>query len=99
MAPQHVIQAISGEGLAQGPYVAARGGVEPATFRTEGTEHHHSANHDNGPIPYAAKSPTFRLDSTHPASSPTYNSRARPGSEVNSCHSNHLRIEKKSSIF
>src|SRR6218665_3368302 len=29
-----VIQAITGEGLAQGPYVAARGGVEPTTFRT-----------------------------------------------------------------
>ena len=31
-----VIQAIMGEGLAQGPYVAARGGVEPTTFHTEG---------------------------------------------------------------
>jgi len=30
-----VIQAITGEGLAQGPYVAARGGVEPATFHTD----------------------------------------------------------------
>ena len=30
------------EGLAQGPCVAARVGCEPATFRTEGTEHHHS---------------------------------------------------------
>ena len=44
-APHHVIQAITSEGLAQGPYVAARGGIEPATFRTEGTEHYHSANH------------------------------------------------------
>jgi len=26
------------EGLVQGPYVAARGGVEPATFHTKGTE-------------------------------------------------------------
>src|SRR6218665_3679560 len=33
-----VIQATTGEGLAQGPYVEARGGVEPTTFRTEGTE-------------------------------------------------------------
>ena len=33
-----VIQAITSEGLAQGPYVAARGGVEPATFCTE--NHH-----------------------------------------------------------
>ena len=37
-----VIQAITGEGLAQGPYVAARGGVEPTTFCTEGAEHHHA---------------------------------------------------------
>ena len=29
------------EGLAQGPYVAARVGFEPATFQTEGTEPHH----------------------------------------------------------
>ena len=41
--PHHSIQAIASEGLAQGPYMAARGGVEPTTFRTEGTEHHHSA--------------------------------------------------------
>jgi len=27
------------EGLAQGSYVAAREGFEPATLRTEGTEH------------------------------------------------------------
>ena len=33
-----VIQAISGEGLAQGPYVAARGGVQATTFPTEGTD-------------------------------------------------------------
>src|SRR6218665_292413 len=45
LAPHHVIQAITSEGLAQGPYVADRGGVELATFRTEVTEHHHSANH------------------------------------------------------
>jgi len=25
--------------LAQGPYVATRGGVKPATFHTEGTDH------------------------------------------------------------
>jgi len=29
--PHHVIQAITSEGLVQGLYVAARGGVEPAT--------------------------------------------------------------------
>ena len=28
--PHHVIQAITSEGLAQGPYEVARGGVEPA---------------------------------------------------------------------
>jgi len=28
-----IIQAITGEGLAQGPYMAARGEVEPTTFR------------------------------------------------------------------
>src|SRR6218665_843474 len=39
-----VIQAIAGEGLAQGPYVAARGGVKPATFHTEGTDNHHYTN-------------------------------------------------------
>src|SRR6218665_592620 len=37
-----VIQAISREGLAQGPYVAARGGVEPTTFRTDNL---HLTNH------------------------------------------------------
>ena len=41
----HAIQAIMSEGLAQGPYMAARVGVEPASFRTEGTAHHHSTNH------------------------------------------------------
>jgi len=35
MAPHHVIQVIKSEGLAQGFYVAARGAVEPATFRTK----------------------------------------------------------------
>ena len=40
-----VIQVITSEELAQGPYVAARGGVKPANFNMEGTEHHHSANH------------------------------------------------------
>ena len=40
-----VIQAITGEGLAQGSYVAARGGVEPTTFRTEGTGNIHLTNH------------------------------------------------------
>jgi len=33
-----IIQAITGEGLVQGPYMAARGGVEPTTFRTEGAD-------------------------------------------------------------
>ena len=40
-APRHVIQAIMSEGLSQGPYVAAKVGFKPATFHTEGTEHHH----------------------------------------------------------
>ena len=37
------LQATASEGLAQGPYVAARVGFEPATFRTEGTKLHHRA--------------------------------------------------------
>src|SRR6218665_229333 len=40
-----VIQAITGEGLARGPYVAARGGVEPTTFRAEGTYNLHLTIH------------------------------------------------------
>src|SRR6218665_1078229 len=40
-----VKQAITGEGLAQGPYMAARGGVEPTTFHTKGTDNIHLANH------------------------------------------------------
>ena len=44
-----VIHAITSEGLAQGPYVAARGDIEPATFLTKGTDNHHSTN----PRPYA----------------------------------------------
>ena len=39
-----VIPAITGEGLAQGPYEAARGTVEPMTFRTEGTDNLHLTN-------------------------------------------------------
>ena len=39
---------ITSEGLAQGPYVAARGGVEPTTFRTEGTHNLHFTNHAPG---------------------------------------------------
>jgi len=39
--PHHVIQATTSEGLAQGPYVVARVGFKPVTFRTEGNEHHH----------------------------------------------------------
>jgi len=42
-APQLVIQATTSERLAQGPYVAAKVWFKPATFRTEGTEHSHSA--------------------------------------------------------
>jgi len=38
-APHHVIQVTMSEELAQGPYVAARGWVEPANFLTE---HHHT---------------------------------------------------------
>src|SRR6218665_684031 len=45
MAQHHIMQAITSERLAQGPYVAARGGVEPTTFHTEGTDHYHSTNH------------------------------------------------------
>ena len=41
--PHHVIQATTSEGLAQGPYVAARVGFKPATFSIEFTKHHHSA--------------------------------------------------------
>jgi len=40
-----VIQAFTGDGLAQGPYVAARSRVEPTTFRTEGTDNLHLNNH------------------------------------------------------
>jgi len=36
------------EGLAQGPYVAARVGFEPATFRTQGTELPRPINDDKG---------------------------------------------------
>ena len=32
------LQATMSEGLAQGPYMAARVGFEPATYRTQGTE-------------------------------------------------------------
>jgi len=32
------LQATVSEGLAQGPFAAARMGFEPATFRTQGTE-------------------------------------------------------------
>src|SRR6218665_3617463 len=40
-----VIQAITGEGLAQGPYVAARAGVEPTALRTEDTDNLNLTNH------------------------------------------------------
>jgi len=36
------------ERLDQGPYVAARIGVEPATFHTEGTDLNHLTNHGGG---------------------------------------------------
>ena len=39
-----VIQAITSEGLAHGPYVAAGGEVEPTIFRTEGTDNRHLTN-------------------------------------------------------
>ena len=42
-APHHVTKATTSEGLAKGSYVADRMGFEQATFRTEGTEHHHWA--------------------------------------------------------
>ena len=51
-APHHVIQATTNEGLAQGPYVTARVVFEPATFRTEGTEYHHSATTALVPLEY-----------------------------------------------
>ena len=35
------LQATASEGLAQGPYVAARVGFEPVTIRSEGTEPYH----------------------------------------------------------
>jgi len=37
-APHHVIQATMSEGLAQGPYMVAKVGFEPATLQTQGTE-------------------------------------------------------------
>ena len=39
--PHHIMQATASEGLAQGAYVAARLGFEPATFRTEVIKHLH----------------------------------------------------------
>src|SRR6218665_726417 len=47
-----VIQAITSEGLAQGPYVAARGRVEPTTFCTEDTDNLHLTNHANNIFHY-----------------------------------------------
>ena len=37
-APHHAIQAATSEGLAQGPYVAARVGFEPVTLQMQGSE-------------------------------------------------------------
>ena len=42
-APHNVIQAPTSEGLAQGPYVAAKVVFKPATFHTEDTKYHPSA--------------------------------------------------------
>ena len=42
-ATHHVIHATTSEELVRGPYVEARVGFEPATFLTEGTEHHNWA--------------------------------------------------------
>src|SRR6218665_4089065 len=47
-------QATTSEGLGQGPYMAARVGFEPATFRTEGTE-----------LPTEPPSPKFRVGFTY----------------------------------
>ena len=49
-APHHIIQATTSEGLAQGPYMAARVGFEPATNRTKVTE-----SNTEPPCPLAAK--------------------------------------------
>ena len=49
-APHHVVQASTSEGLAQDLYVAARGKVEPVTYRTEGKERHHSASQVPNPL-------------------------------------------------
>ena len=38
MVPHHVIQATMSEGLAQGQYMAARVGFEPATLQMQGTK-------------------------------------------------------------
>ena len=46
-----VIRPFTSEGLAQGPYVAAIGGVDLATFRTESTDNHHSTKHAPNKIP------------------------------------------------
>jgi len=35
--PHHVLQAITSEGLAQGPYVPVRGGVEPSAPKAPNT--------------------------------------------------------------
>ena len=37
-APHHIIQATMSEGIAQGPYIAAKVGFEPATLQTQDTE-------------------------------------------------------------
>ena len=37
-APHHAIQATMSEGLAQGPYMAARVVFEPATLQAQGTD-------------------------------------------------------------
>ena len=45
--PIHHTGNFTGEGLAQGPYVAARGGAEPTTLRTEGTDNLHAPKKKN----------------------------------------------------
>ena len=45
-------QATANEGLAQGPYVAAKTGLKPTTFQTKGVQ---STNEPPCPLPYLFK--------------------------------------------
>src|SRR6218665_603181 len=47
------------------PIVAAGGGVEPATFRTEGTDYHHSTNHTPLSNPYRLHSNASNYRNLH----------------------------------